>query len=302
MSADWPSSLLKARYCTDETAVTPEEAFSKYLEKNVIWEYSNTRAMELVHAKYDQADEATRRTFQSWLESESKAAALYGYWFEYTVRSLFPRSTAEDVEVKALQENVIRDEQQKRVLNAALNTVERVVIWNLPMITDVRDASLLKGGKKYNMEDLKKLTDPTVLYRLPAGFPLIDYFNPPNNCFSLGVGEHTIHLNQAVDLCTKGIPGPQQVNFIFVTTSSNYYKVKRWQSFDTGAEGTKMLSALSDTHVLTFARLVQFCMRFKKSYVNSSSISSSSSSNALVDMDDVGDEIAMSQERKRLKT
>eukprot|EP00975_Prorocentrum_lima_P052710 11046298-Prorocentrum_lima.AAC.1 len=70
--------------------------------------------MELVHAKYDQADEATRRTFQSWLESESKAAALYGYWFEYTVRSLFPRSTVKDVDVKALQENVIRDEQQKR--------------------------------------------------------------------------------------------------------------------------------------------------------------------------------------------
>jgi len=83
MSADWPSSLLKARYCTEETALTPEDAFHKYLEKNVIWEYANTRAMELVHAKYDQADEATRRTFQSWLESESKASALYGYWFEY---------------------------------------------------------------------------------------------------------------------------------------------------------------------------------------------------------------------------
>eukprot|EP00981_Chlorochromonas_danica_P015456 scaffold12238_cov221-Ochromonas_danica.AAC.1 len=79
MSADWPSSLLKARYSTEETAVSPEKAFNKYLEKNVIWEYSNTRAMELVHAKYDQADEAARRTFQSWLESESKAAALYGY-------------------------------------------------------------------------------------------------------------------------------------------------------------------------------------------------------------------------------
>lgn len=65
MSADWPSSLLKARYGTEVTAVTPGEALIKYLEKNVIWEYSNTRAMELVHAKYDKAGEATRRTFQS---------------------------------------------------------------------------------------------------------------------------------------------------------------------------------------------------------------------------------------------
>lgn len=35
MSGDWPSSLLKARYGVEETAVTPEEAYNKYLEKNV---------------------------------------------------------------------------------------------------------------------------------------------------------------------------------------------------------------------------------------------------------------------------
>jgi len=64
---------LKARY-----SVTPEEAFNKYLEKNVIWEYSSARAMELVLAKYDRADEATRQTFQSLLESESKASPLHG--------------------------------------------------------------------------------------------------------------------------------------------------------------------------------------------------------------------------------
>ena len=45
MSAEWPSSLLKARYGTEETAVTPEEAVNKCLEKNVTWECSNTRAM-----------------------------------------------------------------------------------------------------------------------------------------------------------------------------------------------------------------------------------------------------------------
>lgn len=264
MSADWPSSLLKARYRTESTAITPEDAYNKYLEMNVIWEYTSTRAMELVHAKYDQADEAARRTFETWLKSESKAAALHGFWFEHKARSLFPRATADNVDVKALVENKIGDEQQKRDLHAALSMANRRVNWNLPTIAEVRDASLNKKGKKYDMEDLKTLTDSSVLYRLPAGFPLIDYFNPPNNCFSLGVGEHTIHLNQALDLCNKGIPPSQQVNFIFVTTFSNYDKENHWQSFDTGATGIKMLSALPDPrHVRTLARMVQFCMRFK---------------------------------------
>jgi hypothetical protein len=56
-----------------------EEAYSKYLEENVSWEYSSIRAMELVHAQYDQKNEAARCNFQSWLETESKTSALYGY-------------------------------------------------------------------------------------------------------------------------------------------------------------------------------------------------------------------------------
>lgn len=61
--------------------------------------------MELVHAQYDKADEATRRMYQSWLESESKTSALYAYWFEFKTRSLFHCSTGEEVEVKALESN-----------------------------------------------------------------------------------------------------------------------------------------------------------------------------------------------------
>lgn len=88
MSTQWPSSLLKAQYSTDEVSVTPEEAFNKYLETYVTWEYSTSRAKELVHARYDKADETTRRAFKSWLQSDSRAHALYGHWFEYTARSL----------------------------------------------------------------------------------------------------------------------------------------------------------------------------------------------------------------------
>eukprot|EP01031_Cornospumella_fuschlensis_P029571 gene29571-35696_t len=208
MSADWPSSLLKARYSSEVVAATLEEAFNKYLEKN------------------------------SWLESESKASAPYGYWFEHKTRSLFDGVTNEDVEIKALKEN----EEVKEIQYAAI---------------------VKKGGKNYRLADLKKLTNPAVLYRLPDGFPLIDYFNPPNNCFSLGVDGHEIHLDQAVDLCASVAPVKHQVNFVCVTPSSNYSNVERWQSFGIGSGGTKALGKLPSDTVLVLSRLVQFCMRFK---------------------------------------
>jgi hypothetical protein len=264
MSAYWPSSLLKARYSTEQTATTPEEAFNKYLEKNVTWDYSNTRAMQLVHTKYDEAGEADKRAFQSWLEGESKASALRGYWFEHTTRSLFRSATDKDVEVKVLDANEGLGEDERNNLSRAMNGVNRRLDWKIPRFEDVRDAAIIKQGQNYDLVALKTLTDPTVLYRLPVGFPLIDYFNPPNNCFSLGVGGHKIHLGHAVDLCTKIVPAKTQVNFVFVTPSSNYAKVKRWQSFDTGAGGTMALGKLPSTTVRTLSRMVQFCMRFKK--------------------------------------
>lgn len=264
MSVDWPSSLLKARYSTEQTAATPEEAFNKYLEKNTTWDYSNTRAMELVHTKYDEAGEAEKRSFQSWLEGESRASALRGYWFEYTTRPLFLSATDDDVEAKVLVANEGLSDDEEANLAKALSRAHRTLDWKIPRFTDVRDAAIIKKGKNYDLADLKKLTDPTVLYRLPVGFPLIDYFNPPNNCFSLGVGGHKIHLNHAVDLCTKGVHAKTPVNFVFVTPSSNYSKVKRWQSFDTGAGGALALGKLPSTTVREVSRMVQFCIRFKK--------------------------------------
>jgi hypothetical protein len=264
MSADWPSSLLKARYSTNETAVTPEEAFSKYLEENVIWEYSNAKAMELVHAKYDEADEATRRSFQSWLKSESKASVLHGYWFEYKSRSLFSCATDEDVEVKVLEANESLSEDEQENLTSIMSTATRSLVWKIPKFKEIRDATLVKKGTNYNLADLKKLTDPAVLYRLPDGFPLMGYYNPPNNCFSLGVGGHKIHLDHAVDLCTSVVPVKHQINFVYVTPSNNYGNVKRWQSYDTGSEGTKVLGMLPSGTVRALSRMVQFCLRFKK--------------------------------------
>lgn len=94
------------------------------------------------------------------------------------------------------------------------------------------------------------MTDPAVLYRLPDGFPLMDYYNPPNNYFSLGVGKHKILLDHAVQLCTSVIPVQHQINFVYVTPTCNFCNVKRWQSFDTST-------------ARTLSRMVQFCMRFK---------------------------------------
>jgi hypothetical protein len=253
MSVERLSSLFKARYSTEEIAKTPEEAYNKYVETNVIWEYSSPRAMELVHAKYDQA------------ESESKASAFHGHWFEHKTRSLFHCATDEDVEVKVLEEDndcLSKDEQEN--LTSVMSKANRSLAWSIPKFKEVHDARLHKNGKSYNLADLKQLTDPAVLYRLPEGFPLIDYYNPPNNCFSLGVGEHNIHLDHAVDLCTRVVPAKHQVNFVYVTPSCNYGNVKRWQSFDTGSGGTKALGKLPSGTVRVLSRMVQFCMKFKK--------------------------------------
>lgn len=264
MSADWPSSLLKARYGTNEAATTPEEAFNKYLEMNVVWEYSSSRAMALVHSRYDKVDEVTRRTFQSWLEFESKAIALYGYWFDYRTRSLFCDATDEDVEVKVLEANECLSKDEADDLTDVLRKVNRNLAWKIPAFKEIRYATLAKKGKRFDMADLKKLTDHEVLYRLPDGFPLITYFNPPNNCFFVGVGENKIHLDHAVDLCNSIIPVKHQVNFVYVTSSFNYRQVKHWQSFDTDSGGTKTLGRLSIDTARVLSRLVQFCMRFKK--------------------------------------
>lgn len=256
---DWPSLLIKGRFMTEKTAETPGEAYDKYREGNVMWDYSNTRAMELVHETYDKASEAEKRIFQSWLESESKAKALY--WFEHRTRSLF---TGRDVEIKVLAPNEGLNKDEEKNLMTVMSNVHRVLSWKMPKLKAVHDAAIIKGKNGYEMSELKKLTNPDVLYRLPQGFPIMDYYNPPNNCFSLGVGGHKINLDHAVSLCKDVIPANQQVNLVFVTPSINYVKVKHWMSFEIDPKKQKILGKLPADKVRILSRMVQFCMRFKK--------------------------------------
>ena len=104
------------------------------------------------------------------------------------------------MKVLEANEGLSKDEQEN--LTSAMSEVDRSLVCKIPMFKETRDATLVKKGKNYNLTELKKLTDPSVLYRLPDGFPLMDHCSPPNNCFSLGVGGHKIHLDHAVDLCT----------------------------------------------------------------------------------------------------
>jgi hypothetical protein len=261
---DWSSCMLKARYSTEAIARTPEEAYSKYLKLNVVWDYSNTNAMKLVHAELDKASEANKLKFQSWLEYESKARIICAHWFEHNMHSLFSQATNEDIEVKALEPNDGLNADEDENLTRIISKVNRSLTWNIPKFKEIRNAPLVKHKQSYSIASLKDLTDPTVLYRLPDGFPLIHYYNPPNNCFSVGVGEHILHLGHAVDLCKNVIPSEHQVNFVYVTPTSNYDIVKRWQSFDAGSEGEKVLGRLPSNTVRVLARMVQFCMRFKK--------------------------------------
>lgn len=61
-----------------------------------------------------------------------------------------------------------KDEQAK--LSSTMNKVNRNLGWKIAMFKDTWDATLLKTGKNYKLTQLKKLTDPSVLYRLPDSF------------------------------------------------------------------------------------------------------------------------------------
>jgi hypothetical protein len=52
---------------------------------------------------------------------------------------------------------------------AVVDPATRSLVWKIPKFKEIRDATLVKKGTNYNLADLKKLTDPAVLYRLPDG-------------------------------------------------------------------------------------------------------------------------------------
>jgi hypothetical protein len=198
---DWPSSLLKAKYDTDETATTPEQAYAKYIEKNVEWEFASNTASDLVLSEYEALLDNDKKVFEAWLKDEPKAAALHGHFFENKIVKLMS-SQSEEVEIKALEDNEGVDKDQLATLQIDLGSVTRSKQWAFTPFKEVHLPTLTKVGNSYEMSLLEKLTDPSVLYRLPPGFPVIDYFNPPNNCFSVNVGKkHLIDLKHVKKLC-----------------------------------------------------------------------------------------------------
>ena len=138
-----------------------------------------------------------------------------------------------------------------------MEKVKRDLNWKYPAILRVESATSLKN----DVSELAKLKDTSVMYRLPADFPIMDYFNPPNNCVSVGVGAHTIKLDPALELC-RTLPS-KQINLIYLTPSDNYPKINRWQSFEKG-KSQQALGKLPTKEIKALSRLVQFCMRFKR--------------------------------------
>eukprot|EP01033_Poteriospumella_lacustris_P018018 gene18018-12918_t len=225
-----PSSLLKAKFSTDETATTPEQAYEKYTEKNVEWEFASTTAYDLVLREYEAMSDSDKKIFEAWLKDEPKAAALHGHFFENKIVKLMS-SPAEEVEIKVLEDNEGADEDQLATLRKELGRVTRSKQWAFTPFKVVLHPALTKVGNSYEMAQLKELTDPSVLYRLPPGFPVIDYFNPPNNCFSVNVGKkHLIDLEHVEQLC-EVVPLSKQVNFVHVSPSCAYTAMMYCQRF-----------------------------------------------------------------------
>jgi hypothetical protein len=192
------------------------------------------------------------------LKDEPKAAALHGHVFENKIVKLMS-SQVEEVEIKALEDNEGSNGEQ-------LGRVTHSKHWTFTPFQVVQHPTLTKVGNSYEMAQLKELTDPSVLYRLPPGFPMIDYFNPPNNCFSVNVGKkHLIDLGHAKKLC-EVVALNKQVNFVHVSPSSAYAAMKYGQSFKL-PDGTKpkqsVLHKLPAQTIQGISRIVQFCLRFK---------------------------------------
>jgi hypothetical protein len=70
MDTNWPSSLLQAKYSSDEMACTPSAAVEKYIENNAAWDYSCDRAKAIVYEEYQRIDKREKEAFENWLKAE----------------------------------------------------------------------------------------------------------------------------------------------------------------------------------------------------------------------------------------
>ena len=138
---DWPSFLLKAKYRSEAVAQSPEDAFQKYLQRLVAWDYASDRARDLVHAEHDRVDDATRSAFQSWLLlCDSKARPLIAQLFEHHTRMLSigdPDHTVA-VDCKQLATSIEGSGSVRKKVEGVLGEGRRVLRWQFPHIKDIQ--------------------------------------------------------------------------------------------------------------------------------------------------------------------
>ncbi len=265
-SYDWPSNFIMGKYNTTEIAATDKEAYEKYLDINVQWDLASLDIMQLLREEFEKLTKDELKILENWLASQPVAMSLYGFVFENRVKDLLGDKV--DMEVKVLKENVGFSSQQQDMANESAEILHNLN-WTYPPYSFVQEVKFGKIGNSFKMEQLCTLNDPKVLYRMPPGFPLMDYFNPPNNCFSCNVGEkHTINLKHALDLCDilvfKQINNQvvKEINFIHVTTEKTFDKMNYRQSFFNGQK-QMTLNKLAEEEKSKLSPIVQFCLRFK---------------------------------------
>ncbi len=65
LDPDWPSSLLKAKFSTDETTTTPEQAYEKGMFE---WDFASPVACDLVLREYKKLLDKDKKVFETWLK------------------------------------------------------------------------------------------------------------------------------------------------------------------------------------------------------------------------------------------
>lgn len=214
-----PITLLQSISCGfDDFPADVEATFWKYRDANISWDFASPYFKEKIQQRYIAADKKKKDELTNWLAHEPKAAALVGYFFENEVLDFFKSTNYwERVTIQSLLPNIGTPQANSDYPS-----------WEIPKF--ITNTEVIHGNNT-NMNILSSLTDTQTLYKLPPRFPLIDYFNPPNNCFSLGVGHHTIHLGHALELCEL-LQSENRINFVYITTIQNSEKNGYWQSFD----------------------------------------------------------------------
>lgn len=235
---EWPSRLLKSVYAhTDDVGM-------KYMY-DVFWDYASEFVAKEVYSRYQSLDDNVKAMIERWLSSEPKGAVLLGHIYENDVCSLL-------LSQKIVSEQLPPSSSLTRQLKYPPPTIP----WTPPSIKRVERCTISEISR------LVDLTNSEILYKLPTNFPIIDFFNPPNNCFSVGVGRHTIHLPSALTLC-KTLQG-EYINFIFFTKPGNYQTTTKMQPFSAAHlcgyddQDQLMLARLTTEHQRVLQRLIQY--------------------------------------------